>query len=57
MFVREKSVDDIVKAIKWCQENSKDADTMCRKAYEKVKTCYDTSVIYDLYRSLYKKLK
>ena len=56
MLVRERSVEDIIDAVKWCQEHKTEADVMCRKAYEKVKTCYDTSVIYDLYRSLYDSL-
>jgi len=56
ILVREKSVDDIVDAIKWCQENTEEADKMCKKAYEKVYTCYRTEVIYKLYKSLYNKL-
>jgi len=56
ILVREKSVDDIVDAIKWCQENTEEADKMCKKAYEKVYTCYRTDVIYKLYKSLYDKL-
>lgn len=55
-FVREKSVEDIVEAIKWCQDNPEKADARCSKAYEKVKKCYSTDVIYKLYRDLYKKL-
>ena len=53
VLVREKSVDDIVKAITWCQENTIDADTLCKKAYEKVYAAYRTDVVYNLYRSLY----
>lgn len=55
-FVREHSADDIVEGIKWCQDNSIVADEKCLKAYEKVKTCYSTEIVYDLYRSLYRKL-
>jgi len=55
-FVRERSVEDIVDAIKWCQDNPQEADMRCAKAYEKVKACYSTEVIYGLYRNLYKKL-
>lgn len=55
-LVNEKSIKDIVEAIKWCQNNPKLADDRCAKAYEKVKTCYSTDVIYELYRSLYRKL-
>lgn len=54
-LVREKSVEDIVEAIKWCQANPQMADERCKKAYDKVFTYYRTEVIYDLYRSLYAK--
>ena len=56
MLVEPKSVDAIVDAINWCQAHKKEADIMCRKAYEKVATCYSKEVVYDLYRSLYAKL-
>ena len=56
MLVEPKSVDAIVDAINWCQAHKKEADTMCRKAYEKVATCYSKEVVYDLYRSLYARL-
>lgn len=56
ILVREKSVNDIVDAIKWCQENTEEADIMCKKAYEKVYACYRTEVIYKSYKSLYDKL-
>lgn len=55
-FVKEKSVEDIVDAIKWCQDNPQEADMRCAKAYEKVKACYSTEVVYGLYRNLYKEL-
>lgn len=55
-FVREQSVEDIVKAIKWCTENSDAADELCRKAYDKVYNCYRMEVVYNLYISLYDKL-
>jgi len=55
-FVREKSVEDIVDAIKWCQDNPKEADMRCAKAYEKVKACYSTEVVYGIYRNLYREL-
>lgn len=57
MLVAPKSADAIVEAIEWCQANKNEADVMCKKAYEKVKNCYRQEVVYDLYRSLYKKLK
>lgn len=56
ILVREKSVDDIVDAIKWCQAHPKEADQKCVRAYEKVKSCYSTEVVYEQYRSLYDKL-
>lgn len=56
MLVQPKSANAIVEAINWCQTHKEEADVMCRKAYEKVKTCYSKEVVYDLYRSLYRKL-
>lgn len=56
MLVEPKSANAIVEAINWCQTHKKEADVMCQKAYEKVKTCYSKEVVYDLYRSLYAKL-
>lgn len=56
IIVKEKSVEDIVNGINYCQTNPKIADEMCKNAYEKVKNAYSTDVVYDLYRSLYKKL-
>jgi len=55
-FVRERSIEDIVDAIRWCQDNATEADRMCAKAYEKVKTCYKTDVVFALYRKLYNKM-
>ena len=54
-LVRERSIEDIVEAIKWCQQNKEMADERCAKAYEKVNNCYRTDIVYDLYRSLYRK--
>lgn len=56
MLVQPKSADAIVEAINWCQTHKEEADVMCQKAYEKVKSCYSKEVVYGLYRSLYKKL-
>lgn len=56
MLVPPKSADAIVDAINWCQLHPAESDTMCRKAYEKVNTCYRKEVVYDLYRELYAKL-
>ncbi len=55
-FVREQNSDDIIEAIKWCQTNKHAADIRCKKAYEKVKSCYDMHVVMDVYKSLYYKL-
>lgn len=54
-LVREKSVEDIIDAINWCQNNPADADERCKKAYDKVYNSYSTNVIYNLYRNLYTK--
>lgn len=55
-LVEEKSSEQIYDAIRWCQDNKEAADRMCKKAYEKVKSCYDTSYIYKLYKQLYDNL-
>lgn len=56
MLVAPKSADAIVEAIEWLQSHKDEADEMCKKAYEKVYTCYRKEVVYDLYRTLYKEL-
>lgn len=56
MLVPPKSSDAIVDAINWCQTHTIETDVMCQKAYKKVKSCYSKEVVYDLYKSLYKKL-
>ena len=56
MLVPPKSADAIVEAINWCQTHKEEADAMCHKAYEKVKTCYSKEVVYEIYRNNYKKL-
>lgn len=56
ILVREHSVDDIAKAIKWCIEYPERADEICHKAYEKVYQSYRMEVVYDLYDSLYRKM-
>lgn len=55
-LVEEGSISDIVSAILWCQENCKEADTMCANAYKKVKSVYQTDVILNRYYSYYKEL-
>ena len=56
ILVKEKSPEDITKALVWICEHKKECDDMCRKAFEKVKTVYDTPVVYELYRKLYRNL-
>ena len=56
MLVEPKSPDAIAGAIRWCQLHKEEADEMCRKAYEKVKACYDKEVVYNVYRNNYKQL-
>lgn len=56
LLVEPKSSIAIMKALEWCLNNTIDADKLCAKAYQKVKLCYDTSVVYELYRSLYREL-
>ena len=53
MLVSERSAEEIADAISWIRTNRMDADEMCRKAYEKVKTVYDNKVVYGLYEKLY----
>ena len=56
MLVPAKSVQGIVDAINWCQSHKKEADQMCRNAYDKVYNCYRTDVVYELYRKNYNAL-
>ncbi len=56
MLVPEKSVQDIVDAINWCQNHTEEADRMCRQAYEKVYACYRKEIIYNIYRTNYRQL-
>ena len=56
MLVQPKSADAIVEAIEWLQANKTEADEMCKKAYEKVYSCYRKEVVYDIYRRNYSKL-
>lgn len=56
MLVPEKSVEGIADAIDWCQSHKDEADVMCRKAYEKVYSCYRTEVVYNIYRKNYRML-
>lgn len=56
LLIPEKSISGIADGIKWCQRHQSEADGIRIKAYEKVKTCYRKEVVYDIYRSNYKKL-
>ncbi|MBR5033744.1 MAG: glycosyltransferase family 4 protein [Bacteroidales bacterium] len=56
VLVKEKSTEDIEKALVWISEHKTECDEMCKKAYEKVRTAYDTTVVYNLYRKLYRDL-
>ena len=56
ILVPEKSSQDIVDAIYWCQVHKAEADQMCQKAYEKVYSCYRMDVVYDIYRNNYRLL-
>ena len=56
ILVKEKSTNEIVSAINWAQNNSTEADKLCTEAYRKVKSSYDTSVVYDIYRQNYQEL-
>ena len=53
LFVREKSIDDIVEKITYCIENSEEADELCKRAYNKVWNFYRKEVVYDIYRTHY----
>ncbi len=56
IFVREKSIDDIVHAIRYCVHNKSEADKICAKAYEKVYNAYRNEIVYLEYEKHYKKL-
>lgn len=56
LIVDERSVTQLSDAIDWCLSNNQEADVLCMKAYEKVKKCYSTGVVYEMYRELYNNL-
>lgn len=56
VLVPEKNVKAIADAIKWSQGHKSEADDMCKKAYEKVKTAYCKEVVYEIYKGNYRKL-
>ncbi len=56
ILVPEKNSEAIKESIIWIISHKKEADNMCKKAYEKVKACYSTEVVYDIYKDNYRKL-
>jgi glycosyltransferase involved in cell wall biosynthesis len=56
VLVAPKSSEELREAILWCQQHSKEADEMCKKAYEKVNNSYSKEVVYQIYRINYKKI-
>ena len=56
VLVEPKSANAIRDAIIWCQQHKNEADSMRVKAYEKVYTSYRKEVVYDMYRTNYRKL-
>ncbi|MDO4800538.1 MAG: glycosyltransferase [Prevotellaceae bacterium] len=53
LLVKERSSDDIKKAIEWCQSHKDKANSMCSAAYEKVYNAYRTDVVLELYNNNY----
>ena len=56
ILVPEKDPKAISDAIIWCQNNHKEADIMCKNAYEKVLKVYNKDVVYNLYKNYYLQL-
>lgn len=56
LLVKQKSVSNIIDALKWCQTHPHEADIMRADAYKKVSTTYELSIVYDIYRNLYRNL-
>ena len=56
LLVEERNPMALNKAIIWCQDHSEEADEMCRKAFEKVRSAYRKEVVYELYRNNYREL-
>lgn len=56
ILVEPKSSNALKEALLWTMKHKEECDTMCAKAYEKVKHCYDTSIVYELYRKLFNEL-
>lgn len=57
VFIQEKSSQSISDAIKWIFDNKNEANEMCRLAYNKASSHYNTEVVYrDIYRPYYREL-
>ena len=56
VLVDPKSSTSLREGLQWVIDHKEECDTMCAKAYEKVSSCYDTSVVYELYRKLFRVL-
>lgn len=56
ILVEEKSVSQLKEAIEWVNAHHDEADSLCRKAYEKAYRSYRTDVVYELYRKYYREL-
>ena len=48
ILIPEKSAQAIADAIRWCQEHHDEADLLCKKAYEKVKSSYSQNIVYKI---------
>lgn len=56
ILVKPESSIAIEEGLLWISAHKEECNEMCARAYEKVKKSYDTSVVYKLYRSLFKEL-
>lgn len=56
LLVPERSVNELQEAMEYAINNTSEMDEMCRKAYDKVKAAYRMDVVYEIYRSNYRKL-
>lgn len=56
LLVPERSIKELQEAMEYATNNTSEMDELCRKAYNKVKTAYRMDVVYEIYRSNYRKL-
>lgn len=56
LLVSERSIEELKNAMEYAISNTHEMDEMCCKAYSKVNTAYRMEVVYDIYRSNYRKL-